>query len=80
MIVVNRPGAGGAIGYRYVRGAEAGRHFAGLELKLDLDHVPFRQLAFDYKSFVAVAQVLVESPGGRRQERREMENAERPDR
>ena len=42
VLVVNRPGAGGAIGYKYVRGAEAGRLFAGVELELDLDHLSFR--------------------------------------
>ena len=42
VLVVNRPGAGGAIGYKYVAGAEARRLLAGVELELDLDHLPLR--------------------------------------
>ena len=42
VIVVNRPGAGGAIGYKHVAAPEARRLLAGLELELDLDHVPLR--------------------------------------
>jgi len=42
LLVVNRPGAGGAIGYKYVRLAESRRLRAGLEFELDLDQLPLR--------------------------------------
>ena len=41
-IVVNRPGAGGAIGYRTSPAQKPDGYVAGLELELDLDHLPFR--------------------------------------
>jgi tripartite-type tricarboxylate transporter receptor subunit TctC len=37
VVVFNRPGAGGAIGYKHV--AEGGRLFTGVELELNLDHL-----------------------------------------
>jgi putative tricarboxylic transport membrane protein len=62
VIVVNRPGAGGAIGYRHV----AGQKPDGTALVWNSNSISTTfhsgTLAFDYKSFVAVAQVLVESP------------------
>lgn len=62
VIVVNRPGAGGAIGYRHV----AGQKPDGTSLVWNSNSISTTfhsgALAFDYKSFVAVAQVLVESP------------------
>jgi tripartite-type tricarboxylate transporter receptor subunit TctC len=62
VIVVNRPGAGGAIGYRYV----AGQKPDGTSLVWNSNSISTTfhsgTLPFDYKSFVAVAQVLVESP------------------
>jgi tripartite-type tricarboxylate transporter receptor subunit TctC len=62
VIVVNRPGAGGAIGYRYV----AAQKPDGTSLVWNSNSISTTfhsgTLAFDYKSFVAVAQVLVESP------------------
>ena len=62
MIVVNRPGAGGAIGYRHV----AAQKPDGTSLVWNSNSISTTfhsgTLAFDYKSFVAVAQVLVELP------------------
>src|SRR5262245_45473984 len=62
VIVVNRPGAGGAIGYRHV----AGQKPDGTSLVWNSNSISTAfhsgTLAFDYKSFVAVAQVLTESP------------------
>lgn len=62
VIVVNRPGAGGAIGYRYV----AGQKPDGTALVWNSNSISTTHhsgtLAFDYKAFVPVAQVLVESP------------------
>jgi tripartite-type tricarboxylate transporter receptor subunit TctC len=62
VIVMNRPGAGGAIGYRYV----AGQKPDGTSLVWNSNSISTTfhsgTLAFDYKSFVAVAQVLTESP------------------
>jgi tripartite-type tricarboxylate transporter receptor subunit TctC len=59
---VNRPGAGGAIGYRHV----AGQKPDGTSLVWNSNSISTTfhsgTLAFDYKSFVAVAQVLTESP------------------
>ena len=42
VLVVNRPGAGGAIGYKLRARAEARRLRAGVELQFDLHHLPFR--------------------------------------
>jgi tripartite-type tricarboxylate transporter receptor subunit TctC len=62
VIVVNRPGAGGALGYRHV----AAQKPDGTSLVWNSNSISTTfhsgTLAFDYKSFVAVAQVLVESP------------------
>ena len=62
VIVVNRPGAGGAIGYRYV----AGQKPDGYSLVWNSNSISTTYhsgtLSFDYQSFDAVAQVLVESP------------------
>src|SRR5438876_711200 len=62
VIVVNRPGAGGAIGYRYV----AAQKPDGYSLVWNSNSISTTYhsgtLAFDYQSFEAVAQVLVESP------------------
>jgi tripartite-type tricarboxylate transporter receptor subunit TctC len=55
VIVVNRPGAGGAIGYRYV----AGQKPDGTSLVWNSNSISTTfhsgTLPFDYKSFVAVA-------------------------
>ncbi len=61
MLVVNRPGAGGAIGYKYV----ASQKPDGYSLVWNSNSISTSyhsgQLAFDYKAFDAVARVLVES-------------------
>ena len=62
VIVVNRPGAGGAIGYKYV----ASQKPDGYSLVWNSNSISTTyhsgQLAFDYQAFDAVARVLVESP------------------
>jgi len=62
VIVVNRPGAGGAIGYRYV----AAQKPDGYALIWNSNSISTTyhsgQLAFDYRAFDPVARVLVESP------------------
>jgi tripartite-type tricarboxylate transporter receptor subunit TctC len=62
VIVVNRPGAGGAIGYRYV----ASQKPDGYSLVWNSNSISTTYysglLPFDYKAFDPVARVLVESP------------------
>jgi tripartite-type tricarboxylate transporter receptor subunit TctC len=62
VVVVNRPGAGGAIGYRYVAAQKAD----GYSLVWNSNSISTTYhsgtLAFNYEAFDAVAQVLVESP------------------
>src|SRR6266540_1450510 len=62
VIVVNRPGAGGAIGYRYVAGQKAD----GYSLVWNSNSISTTYysgtLPFTYREFDAVARVLVESP------------------
>src|SRR5258706_11004165 len=62
VLVVNRPGAGGAIGYKYV----ASQKPDGYALVWNSNSISTTyhsgQLAFDYRAFDAVARVLVESP------------------
>jgi tripartite-type tricarboxylate transporter receptor subunit TctC len=61
VLVVNRPGAGGAIGYRYV----AAQKPDGYALVWNSNSISTTfhsgQLNFDYQAFDAVARVLVES-------------------
>jgi tripartite-type tricarboxylate transporter receptor subunit TctC len=61
VLVVNRPGAGGAIGYKYV----AAQKPDGYALVWNSNSISTTfhsgQLPFDYKAFDAVARVLVES-------------------
>src|SRR5947208_8378820 len=61
VLVVNRPGAGGAIGYRYV----AAQKPDGYSLVWNSNSISTTyhsgNLAFDYQSFETVAQVLVAS-------------------
>jgi tripartite-type tricarboxylate transporter receptor subunit TctC len=61
VLVVNRPGAGGAIGYRYV----AAQKPDGYALVWNSNSISTTfhsgQLSFDYQAFDAVARVLVES-------------------
>src|SRR3954468_654480 len=62
VLVVNRPGAGGAIGYRYV----ASQKPDGYALVWNSNSISTTfhsgQLPFDYQAFGPVARVLVESP------------------
>jgi putative tricarboxylic transport membrane protein len=62
VLVVNRPGAGGAIGYKYV----ASQKPDGYALVWNSNSISTTyhsgQLAFDYTAFDPVARVLVESP------------------
>ena len=62
VLVVNRPGAGGAIGYKHV----AAQKPDGYSLVWNSNSISTTyhsgQLAFDYRAFDAVARVLVESP------------------
>lgn len=62
VVVVNRPGAGGAIGYKHV----AAQKPDGLALVWNSNSISTTyhsgQLPFDYKAFDPVARVLVESP------------------
>jgi tripartite-type tricarboxylate transporter receptor subunit TctC len=62
VLVVNRPGAGGAIGYRHV----AGQKPDGYALVWNSNSISTTyhsgQLPFDYHAFDAVARVLVEAP------------------
>ena len=62
VIVVNRPGAGGAIGYRYV----AGQQPDGYSLVWNSNSISTTHhsgmLAFNYEAFDPVARVLVETP------------------
>ena len=62
VIVVNRPGAGGAIGYKYV----AGRNPDGYAMVWNSNSVSTAyhsgQMNIDYRAFDPVARVLVETP------------------
>jgi tripartite-type tricarboxylate transporter receptor subunit TctC len=62
VVVVNRPGAGGAIGYKHVLGQKPD----GYSLVWNSNSISTTfhsgQLAADYKAFDPVARVLVESP------------------
>jgi tripartite-type tricarboxylate transporter receptor subunit TctC len=62
VVVINRPGAGGAIGYKHV----AGQKPDGYSLVWNSNSISTTyhsgQLAFDYRAFEPVARVLVESP------------------
>jgi tripartite-type tricarboxylate transporter receptor subunit TctC len=62
VLVVNRPGAGGAIGYKHV----AAQRADGYALVWNSNSISTTfhsgQLPFDHQSFDAVARVLVESP------------------
>ena len=62
VVVVNRPGAGGAIGYKHV----AAQKPDGYNLVWNSNSISTTyhsgQLAFDYQTFDPVARVLVESP------------------
>ncbi|HEY6259621.1 MAG TPA: tripartite tricarboxylate transporter substrate binding protein [Xanthobacteraceae bacterium] len=62
VIVINRPGGGGAVGYRYVAGQKPdGRSLVWNSNSISTTH-HMGLLQLDYESFAPVAQVLVETP------------------
>jgi tripartite-type tricarboxylate transporter receptor subunit TctC len=62
VLVVNRPGAGGAIGYKHVAGQKPDGYAMVWNSNSISTTYHSGQLPFDYQSFDAVARVLVESP------------------
>ena len=62
VLVVNRPGAGGAVGYKYVAGQKADGYALVWNSNSISTTYHSGQLGFDYKAFDPVARVLVESP------------------
>ena len=62
VLVVNRPGAGGAVGYKYVASQKPDGYSVVWNSNSISTTYHSGQLAFDYKAFDAVARVLVESP------------------
>ena len=62
IVVVNRPGAGGAIGYKYAAGQSADGHHIVWNSNSISTTYHAGTLAFDYKAFEPVAQVQVETP------------------
>ncbi|OGA02224.1 MAG: hypothetical protein A3I00_02670 [Betaproteobacteria bacterium RIFCSPLOWO2_02_FULL_64_12] len=62
VMVVNRPGAGGAIGYRHVAGQKPDGHSLVWISGSIATAYHLGLLAFDYAAFEPVARVLVESP------------------
>jgi tripartite-type tricarboxylate transporter receptor subunit TctC len=61
VLVVNRPGAGGAIGYKHVAAQKADGYAMVWNSNSISTTYHSGQLAFDYKTFDAVARVLSES-------------------
>src|SRR3954471_17873997 len=61
VLVVNRPGAGGAIGYKYVRAQKPDGYSLVWSSNSISTTYHSGQLEFDYQAFDAVARVLVES-------------------
>ena len=62
VIVVNRPGAGGAIGYKYVASQKPDGYFLVWNSNSISTTYHSGMLGFDYRAFDAVARVLVEAP------------------
>jgi L-iditol 2-dehydrogenase len=62
IVVVNRPGAGGAIGYKYAAAQSADGHHLVWNSNSISTTYHSGALAFDYKAFEPVAQVQVETP------------------
>jgi tripartite-type tricarboxylate transporter receptor subunit TctC len=62
VLVVNRPGAGGAIGYKHVASQKPDGYSLVWNSNSISTTVHSGQLALDYRAFDAVARVLVESP------------------
>src|SRR5688572_3178714 len=61
VLVVNRPGAGGAIGYKFVRAQKPDGYALVWNSNSISTTFHSGQLEFDYKAFDSVARVLVES-------------------
>jgi len=62
IVVVNRPGGGGAVGYRYaVQQAPDGHHLVWNSNSISTTYHT-GMLPFDYKSFLPVARVQLETP------------------
>jgi len=62
VLVVNRPGAGGGIGYKYVASQKADGYSVVWNSNSISTTFHSGMLPFDYREFDAVARVLVESP------------------
>lgn len=62
MLIVNRPGAGGAIGYKYVVNQKPDGYALVWNSNSISTTYHSGQLPFDYRSFDPVARVLVEAP------------------
>ena len=62
VVVVNRPGAGGAVGYRHVAGQKPDGYAIVWNSNSISTTFHSGQLAIDYRGFDAVARALVESP------------------
>src|SRR6267142_3050031 len=62
VLVVNRPGAGGAIGYKHVRAQKPDGYSLVWNSNSISTSFHSGMLEFDYKAFDSVARVLVESP------------------
>lgn len=62
VIVVNRPGAGGAIGYKYVAAQSANGHHIVWNSNSISTTYHTGMMPLDYRAFVPIARVLVESP------------------
>lgn len=62
VLVINRPGAGGGIGYRYVASQKADGYSIVWNSNSISTTFHSGTLPFDYREFDAVARVLVESP------------------
>src|SRR6266481_40010 len=62
VLVVNRPGAGGAIGYKHVASRKPDGHSLVWNSNSISTTFHSGMLPFDYHAFDAVARVLVESP------------------
>src|SRR5205085_1975539 len=62
VLVVNRPGAGGAIGYKHVASQKADGYALVWNSNSISTTYHSGQMPFDYQAFDAVARVLVESP------------------
>jgi tripartite-type tricarboxylate transporter receptor subunit TctC len=62
VLVVNRPGAGGAIGYKYVAAQSAGGHHLVWNSNSISTTFHTGMMGFDYRAFAPVARVLVETP------------------